>query len=423
MDDKQQDTREISGALKRVNRLGNATEQLFTRLYHGLTRRSGSQTQELLAASEELRLSNRRLAGLVAQQELENERLNAILASISEGIIMQDTEGRIVLMNEAAKNLLGNQKNFWESELGTLFESYRDRLTVSSELEQLGEPSRIEVNNRVLGAQLAAIADSQGQRLGTLIILRDVTKDVLAERLKDSFITHISHELKTPMTVIKMASEVLAGQPEDQPANRRMLTMLSRNIDILDRMVLELLDISEMSTGSLEVASEPLDIEALVWEVINGLAGEIERHDIDITVMVRDLDALDLTGDDQRLRWALSHLVRNAIYYNLPGGQVMVTIRTSRQNGTEAIIISVIDNGVGISSKDLPHIFERFYRGEPRTREGKRLDPRGLGQGLFVARTIATAHGGHLGVQSEVGKGSVFTLSLPARPQPAKLPG
>ncbi len=419
---------EIGGAITRVNRLGAATEQLFSRIYRGLMRRSQvyreleerqQALEQKLAKAKQLHKQNKQLRRLLEKREEEATRLHSILASIDEGIIMQNNEGRIILINEAARRLLGTQKNFWDSELGTLFDAYRDVSNLNNELAPLGEPTRVQVNNRILGAQLAAVADSEGNRLGTMIVLRDITREALAERLKDSFITHISHELKTPMTVIKGMSEVLQALPEGQPVNKRFLETLGRNVDILDRMVVELLDISEISAENFSIRQDFLNLERLIWSVINGMRPEIIEADLTVMFMPRDLEQLYVIGDDQRLRWALGHLLRNAIVYNVAGGYIQITAEVTADN---QIKIQVIDNGVGISDRDLPHIFERFYRGEPRTKEGKRLDPRGLGQGLFVARTVIETHGGYIGVQTKAGEGSTFTVMLPMAEQQEALP-
>ncbi len=178
-------------------------------------------------------------------------------------------------------------------------------------------------------------------------------------------------------------------------------------------MVVELLDISEISADNFAIRQDLLSVEQLVWSVIKGLVPEISAAQLDVTYMPRNRARLYIRGDDQRMRWALGHLVRNSIHYTQPGGHITVMAGVS---GEETIEVRVEDTGVGISDKDLPHVFERFYRGEPRTSDGKRLDPRGLGQGLFVARTVTEAHGGHLSVQTEIGEGSMFTLNLPAAP-------
>ncbi len=401
------DPQELGGVLSRINSLGTSAAEMFNRLYNGISRKQKQAEHELATKTHE---QNIRLRRALKYRNAEIERLQGILATIDQGVIMQDTQGRIVLVNNAARELLGSNKAFWESELGSLFNAYRDITTVESELAPLGEPTRIQVNNRVIGAQVAAVADSEGSRLGTLFVLRDVTLDALSDRLKDQFVTAISHELRTPMAVIKGMSDVLLGQPAEMPANRRFLETLSRNVDILDRMIVELLDISEMSANAFNIRHDPLQIEELIWNVVNGSMPELKRANLDVAVMVRDLDQLQIIGDDQRLRWAFGHLLQNAIRYNEPSEHIIIT--ASLTDHTH-VTIQVVDTGVGIAQKDLPHIFDRFYRGEPRTKAGKLLDPRGLGQGLFVARSVAEAHGGYLSVRSEAGHGSVFTMVLP----------
>ena len=124
------------------------------------------------------------------------------------------------------------------------------KVPTAGEMEPIGPPIRIQVNDRILGAQLAAVASPDGVSLGTLIVLRDVTREALADRLKDQFVTQITHELRTPLTVIKGMSEVLLGQPADRAPYRKFLEAIGRNAAILDRMIVELLDISEISEGS-----------------------------------------------------------------------------------------------------------------------------------------------------------------------------
>lgn len=412
-------TEELKGVIHRVDHLGAATERLFSRLYIGLNRRKRQESEEqrraqlegALSEAKRLHDQNKHLQQALQKRELEVEQLNGILATIDEGIIMQDQEGRVVLMNRAARNLLGSQKNFWETELGRLFDQYSEYTTAESEITPLGEPTSIQVNNRIVGAQLAAVGGSEGERLGTMIVLRDVTRDAIAERLKNQFILGISHELNTPMTVIKGMSELLAGQPESQPANRNFLEKLTRNVDILNSMVVELLDLSEMGAGNFSIRHDEVNLEPLIWSVVNGKIPEINRAQQDVTVMARNVNQLITQGDNERLRWALGHLIQNSARYSEPGGHI--TVSAGLQDG-QFIAINVMDTGVGISEKDLPHVFERFYRGDPRTPSGKLLDPRGLGQGLFIARTVAEAHNGYLSVQSTAGSGSIFTIVLPA---------
>jgi two-component system sensor histidine kinase ResE len=139
---------------------------------------------------------------------------------------------------------------------------------------------------------------------------------------------------------------------------------------------------------------------------------EIKRGRLDVQVMVRDQHRMRVLGDAQRLHWAFGHLVQNAVRYTESGGHIIVAAGIDERDD-RMITLDVIDTGVGIRDKDLPHIFDRFYRGEARTPSGKLLDPRGLGQGLYIAQAVISAHKGTVSVQTRLGEGSVFTVMLP----------
>ena len=404
---------EVSGFLRLVEVLGNAAQMLFGRVYQGLGAKQAGKPPEKNDPSAVLRAANRELQARVRATETIAARLKAVFASIGEGVIMQDNEGRIVLVNNAAEQLLGSSKNFWDSELGQMFRKARDRATAESEMELIGDPLRVQLNDRIIGAQLAAVSSTSGQKLGTVIVMRDVTQEALSDRLKDEFVTQITHELRTPLTAIKGMSEVLLSQPEDRPPNRKFLEAIGRNAAVLDRMILELLDISEISAGSFAIHKKRLALDELVLDVVKGQEARIKKQAFNVGVMVVNRERLHVVGDDRRLRWAIGHLLDNSLNYTQKGG--FITLRIGAVQG-DRVLIEVIDTGVGIANKDLPHIFERFYRREAKTPEGKTIDPRGLGQGLYVAKSVAEAHSGYVAVHSNVGKGSKFTMGLPFAP-------
>lgn len=419
-------TQPITSMIQSVDALGANTGRLFGRLYGGLRRRRQDQVAPPQVDTQ-VQIEN--LRQFAQTQSSQIARLTGVLAVISEGVIMQDTDGRIVLMNQAARDLLGSVRHFWDSDLGKMFAAARYQTALDGEIT-LGQAQRVDVNDRVIGAQLAIVADTDGTRLGTVLMLRDVTRDALADRLKDQFVTQMSHELRTPLTAIKGMSEVLLAMPEDRPPNRKFLEAISRNAAVLDRMIVELLDISEIGAGSFAVRQQEVDLAELVFTVIQGLTSRIEKAGLQLSVMVSNREKLHIVGDDRRLQWAIGHLIDNSLKYTESGGEIVLRVGRIR-NGY--MMIEISDTGVGISPRDLPHVFERFYRGEARTSRGKVIDPRGLGQGLFVARAVAEAHGGYLSVASSVGEGSTFTLALPleresdlplpARSMPAAPPG
>lgn len=405
--------RAVWGLVRFVGEFGGTSQSFFERIYRGLLRkRMGSSAPspdpDQLAA---LRQANRELTARVKAAQTAAARLEAVFARIEEGVIMQNPEGRIVLMNDAALRLLGSVRAFWESDLGRMFKSAHENTAGErDEMEMIGPPTRVQVNDRILGAQLAAVYTPDGEPLGTLIVLRDVTREALADRLKDEFVTQITHELRTPLTAIKGMSEVLINQPEGRPPNRKFLEAIARNAATLDRMIVELLDISEISAGTFAVRKQELALDELVLDVIKGHEPQIKRAALKIGLMVADRARVHILGDAARLSWAIGHLLDNAINYTLKGG--FISFRTGVMRGN-FVLLDVIDSGVGINTRDLAHIFERFYRGEARTPDGKTIDPRGLGQGLYIARAVAEAHGGYLVASSTVGAGSKFTLGLP----------
>jgi signal transduction histidine kinase len=406
----------VRGTLGLVDEMGLAAERFFGRLYRGLGRKNTQNAPnpgpDRLALLEQ---ANRELSARVVASQTLAFRLEAVFARIDEGVIMQSPEGRIVLINDAALKLLGGIKSFWESDLGKLFRAAQNQpaRTTGAEFEEVGEAIRVQVNDRILGGRLAAVFNTDRTPLGTLIILRDVTREALADRLKDQFVTQITHELRTPLTSIKGMSDVLLNSPADKPPNRKFLEAIARNTAILDRMIIELLDLSEITTGTFMVRQNPLALDQLIYDLLNGREAALNKAGLQIGLLVANTASLNILGDSPRLLWAIGHIIDNAINYTQRNGQI--SIRAGRIKN-DHVLIEVIDTGVGISEYDQSHMFERFYRGTALTPEGKTIDPRGLGQGLFIARAVAEAHKGYLVATSVVGTGSRFTLGLPLKP-------
>ena len=412
---------DLSGTVGQVHKFGTASESLFRRISRGLNSRhaleQALQEQEKLLLAQAQRNENLRQQQEQQQTALrtrvsELERLHAVLGSMDEGIILQDVNGKVTMINPAAQIMLGGKKAFWDSELGTLFERYRGVTHTWAELTPLGESGEMSLNHRIVRAHVVAIGDDERRRIGTVIILRDVTHDALAQRLKDGFVTHIARELESPISVIKLAGELLNAEPEDAAINRQLLNKLLVNVDLLDQLVLELLDIAALNAGNFDVTREPVNVENFVWSVVKGISADIKARGIDLLVMTSGINALQVSGDDKRLQWALGHLIRNGAQYNRRGGYVAVSARPATADGKTYATIRVSDDGAGISEVDLPHIFERFYRGDTNA-SGDTTSTRGLGQGLYVARAICQVHGGFLQANSRINVGSAFTMGLP----------
>ncbi|MFQ3645960.1 MAG: ATP-binding protein [Anaerolineae bacterium] len=407
--------RDVGGLVRRIQQFGSATEQLFSRLYGTLSVRHLQEKRGKARSEQEKR--NRRLRRLLRQRGMRLERLEAILDHISEGIILQDLNGSVIETNAAAREIIGTDRNLWNSEIVRLFTNFSHVDQLSAELTPLDQPRRLMVANRPVNAQVVAIADSHGQRVGTLIILRPDQPDASAHQVKASLVEHISHELRTPLAPLRLASEMLIAAPEDAPPNRRMLELISRNVDILDRMVNEMIDIAAMGSGLLSMQVQAVLLEDMVMDLYDEYKDDIAEAQHEIQILFKDADRLIVQADPKYLRWAISNVLKNSIQYTEPNGRIYVRVGVLNSDPPH-VFIDIEDTGVGISPEDQAQVFNLFFRGKPRGKTGKLIDPRGLGQGLYVARSVAEAHGGSLRLRSEVGKGSQFRFLLPLYQQP-----
>ena len=338
-------------------------------------------------------------------------RMRAILSSMGDGVILEDLEGNQVPLNTTAESLLEDMaEDFMSGPLRDL--PAADTEDFDPDMgDQLGlwhmEHRRFGVGQKVVSAHSAIVRTDDGERLGTVIVMRDVTAEVEAERLKDEFITHVSHELRTPLTAIKGYGELLlsgaGGSLED--AQYSFLQTINRNVDDLIAMVNELLDFSEMqASGRLGVVKRPMRFSELVEDVIEDWEPRMDEKGLTLQTEIPD-GLAPIDADNRRLRWAIIHLVRNALQYTPSGGNV--TLQMFERD--DHLVLDVIDTGIGISAQDIDKLFDRFYRVTNMPAD----EVRGLGVGLYLSKAIVEAHGGEISVASEEGVGSTFSMILP----------
>jgi signal transduction histidine kinase len=337
--------------------------------------------------------------------------MRAILSSMGDGVILEDLKGNQVPLNATAESLLEEMASDFMSgplrDLPTPEDYDPSIMDDQPGLWQL-EHRRFEVGQRVISAHSAEVRTDDDERLGTVIVMRDVTAEVEAERLKDEFITHVSHELRTPLTAIKGYGELLLSGAGGtlKEAQQSFLETINRNVDDLIAMVNELLDFSEMqASGRLGVVKRPTRLSTLIEEVVEEWRPRMDEKGLTFQVEISDgLPPID--ADTRRLRWAIIHLVRNALQYTPSGGSV--TVRLFERD--DHLVLDVIDTGIGISTKDLDNLFDRFYRVTNMPAD----EVRGLGVGLYLSDAIVEAHGGDISVVSEEGVGSTFSMVFPA---------
>jgi len=225
-----------------------------------------------------------------------------------------------------------------------------------------------------------------------------------------SFVANASHELRTPLTAIKLRVEALrSGALEDPPVSERFLAEIESEVDRLSKMVSDLLDLSRIESGLDTSKKTTLDLGGVVADVYETFSVRAERAGVEMKMEIQP-DVPAVLGNEDQLRRMLYNLVDNAIKYTHRGGQVILGLQTGQTPDT--LLLTVKDTGFGIAAAQLPHVFERFYRVEAtRPRYGP---SQGSGLGLSISKSIAEAHGGKIGVESQVGKGSTFWVELPA---------
>ncbi len=340
-------------------------------------------------------------------------KLEGILQSIADGIIVFDTDDRIITANSAARVILDELNN--DTKVFDNKEETRPGLNGNGvkpdtqrmlKSDPLTASHRLQIGNRVFSALDAPVKMPDGDRIGRVVVLRDITRETEVEQLKDGFISSISHELRTPLTSIKGYNDLLAVSGAQNLTDQQMkfVNVIKGNTDKLITHVEKLIDIAEIQRGTLRIDREYRDFVPIVKDLVQNWEKTFAEKGLSFKLEVSD-DTMWVDGDAVRLTWAMENMVRNAFDYTKSGGHV--TVKAYQENGRSCF--SVTDDGVGISQKDQVNLFHRFFRAP----QDEHLDVAGIGLDLFVTKTIVEAHDGVVWVESELGVGSTFGFSLP----------
>ena len=362
--------------------------------------------------------SNQRLREALKTAERSGNLLSSILASVAEGLVIIDRESQVLLVNNAARTLLG----MGEREVGRLTDISRDPKIHRAFSAVLAAGDRTEARietwpeertggqRRVLQLYAGPLRFTGQPIDGVVGVFIDITKIEQLERVRQEFLSNVSHELRTPLASITAYVETLLnGALDDDENSLRFLHTIQRNAERMRNLVDDVSELSAIEAGEARLNLELLPLRRVVTEVFNGLAHRAMRQGVQLHNEVDDDFAV--TADSRRLEQILTNLVDNAIKFSLPNGDVRVSATISDDDRSH--LIKVKDSGPGIASEHLPRIFERFYRvDKARSREAG-----GTGLGLAIVKHIARAHGGEAFVASEVGQGSEFTIRLPLREQ------
>ena len=349
-----------------------------------------------------------------AYQALADERgtLAAVLTSTADAVVMVGQDGVVLLANPAVRAMLGVAP---ETMPGRPFAEAVPHEPLRRLLEA-GRPGIAELplpDGRTAQASLIVVTTEYGEPVGLAAILRDITLLKELEQMKTDFVNTVSHDLKSPIMAIAMTAELLMKAmpaPGGEQAYRERCERILRSAKNMTELVTDLLDLGKIEAG-LEGAGEPVDLVPLIADAVKALAAPAEgKH---IAVGIEGPPAAAVRGVRARLQQVLTNQIGNAIKYTRDGGRVRVTVEppeaTEGPVRIRPVRIRVIDNGIGIPARDLPHVFDKFYRVANHATAGIS----GTGLGLAITRSIVEAHAGRIGVESTEGTGSTFWVELP----------
>jgi len=346
-------------------------------------------------------------------------RLRSILESVGEAIIMVDTAGVCVVANKQVSDVLEIPA---DKVVGRPIQEVRSQSSLMFDDSQVpqGEVKSTLLNRRGDSPRLfyeisAPVKDDAGQITGRIYVYRDVTRETEVDRMKSDFIATVSHELRTPMTSIKGSlGLVLGGIAGEVPSDaKELLEIALNNTDRLIRLINDILDISKIEAGKMELRLMPLTINDAIVRAVQEIEGYAAQRSIRVSTDVQTRLPRSL-ADGDRLQQVLVNLLSNAIKFSEPGSAVRIMAVLDGR----ALRISVQDEGPGIAPEQQRHIFEKFHRVD----NASTRKTGGTGLGLAICKAIIEEHGGRIWVESQVGVGSTFRFTLPVEPAVAELP-
>lgn len=392
-------------------------------------------------ALENVRLRERE-HGLWRQAEADRQRLELIISSMAEGLLITNEQGTITLLNYSAQHLLAQAQHAIQQDVplrtlaaasdiewlrtlsGIIDQALAGQTVMNQELIAGESGENVPLTLSISAAPIENTNDPLSPSSGVVAVLNDVTSQKQVEKLKDEFVSIVSHELRTPLTAIKGYTQHLTRRIErrlrrtrletshpnitDQPEtlDLRSLAIVQSQAEHLERIVNDLLDLSRVQWGRLNLSYNSFFLVDVLTDCVRSAQASAEQHSIYLDIQSLDTSVI---ADQARITQVIGNILDNAIKYSPHGGHI--TVRLEEFAGDYRI--SVIDEGIGINPEYLDHIFERFYR--VRNKASRQYS--GIGLGLYVTKAIVEGHGGHIEVSNNQGIGSTFSFTLPRSPR------
>ena len=349
------------------------------------------------------------LAARIRELSDEKADLSAILAGMTEGVLVVRPDGRIRLTNQALRSQFGIDG---EAVGKTVLEAFRN-VTLQELVTDViheGDVAARELtfqtpNERTYELSATRLQGDQGVLTGVIVVFHDITRMRQFENTRKEFVANVSHELRTPLSIIKGYVETLLDdQPPDEQTARQFLQTVQRHSLRLEALIADLLSISALESQQARLNFEPVSMHAATQSVVDELARQASERNVAVASEIPETIPA-VRADARRLHQVLFNLLDNAIKYTPSGGHV--TIRASEKDGF--IETAVADDGPGIGPEHLPHVFERFYRVD----KARSRELGGTGLGLSIVKHIVQSHTGRAWAESQLEKGSTFYFTLP----------
>jgi len=410
------------------------------------------EEQHLAALAEALNRMAGRVEEQIAAVRAERDHLEAIVRSMSDGVLVTDREGRAQLVNPEFRTLFGLDRPeragaaghgdfdprgrtpleiIRQPELARLVKQTLTEGRSTSVTVELRQPERriLSLTSAALTAPVAAAVKGPGgghpgslaapfdpeSPHGAVVVARDITRSVRIDEMRRDFVANVSHELKTPLSAIRGFAETLQyGALDDPPAARRFIGRILDQCRRLQNLLDDLLILSRLESADRVPVHAPVDLRALARRAVETVVEGASAGGVTVTLTVDELPGEPLYGDRESLERLILNLVENAVKYNRQGGEVQVRLSRAEDRGDEPrAVIEVADTGIGIPEADQGRIFERFYRVDKGRTRASGTTEGGTGLGLAIVKHIVQSHGGRIEVDSELEVGTVFRVLLP----------
>ena len=398
------------------------TRDEIAELAAGFNEMAGRLKQYYADLEQKVKDRTKELAAAKSRIEQEKNRIEAILVSIADGVLVIDTNKKLVVTNPAVQRITGfTQKECLGRIYNEVFKFFKEddkseNIEFIEQALKTGELSTMK-NHTVLvrkdGVEMpvacsaAAIKDEKGKIIAGVVVFRDITEQREMDRIKSEFVSLASHQLRTPVTIIKWGSEALLKDIEKKLDKKEMEQMdrIYRGSMRMIELVNDLLNVSRLESGRLVFKTEEMQFEELIDKVADEYKSYLERKKAKLNIEKPKTKLPKVKIDPEKIRQVIIILLDNAIKYSPENSEIKIKI----EHSDEKLVYSTKDQGVGIPKKEQEKIFKRFFRAENVSQKP------GTGLGLYLAKGLVEAHGGKIWFESEENKGTTFFFTLPCK--------